>query len=149
MSTGASDDSDNDCTAVTFTARSTPSIQRLSAADCEVFETVPEDVAETLDSEGLVPYSQTSQEEDNDENNNCQSIAPRFKPLSTDVDIVKLSAKTFAPATEKKILWATKLYMEWRESRISVDGQKGDIFKANLNAVDVDPDCFAERSVIF
>ncbi len=39
--------------------------------------------------------------------------------------------------------------MEWRESRISVDGQKGDIFKANLNAMDVDPDCLCRALCCF
>ncbi len=149
MSTDASDDSGDDCSEVTSTARFTPSIQRLSAANCEVFETVPEDGDETVNSEGLVPYSQTSQEENNNENNNCLTIAPCFKPPSTDVDIEKLSSKTFAPATEKKILWATKLYMEWRESRVSVDGEKGDIFKANLNAVDVNPECLCRALCCF
>ncbi len=70
ISTDASDDSGDDCSEVTSTARSTPSIQRVSAVNCEVFETVSEDGDQTVNSEGLVPYSQTSQEENDDENNN-------------------------------------------------------------------------------
>ncbi len=142
MSESSSDDSEEDNNAVSSMARSTPSIQRLSVIDCEVFEHEPED-SDLENSEGLVPYSQTSQEDDTDDTTTHKTstvIPPRFKPPSSDINVQKLSSKTFAAATEKKILWATKLYMEWREVRLAVDGDKGDIFRANLNAVNIDPD---------
>ena len=146
MSLSASDDSEDDSTMVTSTARSTPSIQTLPL-DCEVFEHNPEDFDVVENSQTLVHYSQTLQE-DEEENISCTKTALRFKAPSTDFNLVKLSSKTFAAATEEKILWATKLYMEWRESHLS-SGEKGDIFKANLNAVDVDPECLCRSLCCF
>ncbi len=148
MSSDSSDDPGDDCTAVTSTARSTPSIQGLPAVDCEVYEHEPEDIDIMDNSQRLIPYSQTSQEDEEDHNTGSDSTMMRFKSPSTNFDLVKLSSKTFAAATEKKILWATKLYMEWRESRLS-SGEKGDIFKANLNAVDVDPECLCHALCCF
>ncbi len=138
MSSSSGDNSEDDTNTVTSTARSTLSIQRLPASQTQVYEHDLDEVEVLENSEKLVPYSQTSQEDTED--NATDANPPRFKPPSHDIDIEKLSSKSFAPATEKKILWATKLYMEWRESRLSVDQEKGDIFKANLNAVDIDPE---------
>ncbi len=132
---------------MTSTTRSILSIQRLPASQTEVYEHDPDEVEVLENSEKLVPYSQTSQEDTED--NTTDANPPRFKPPSRDIDIEKLSSKSFAPATEKKILWATKLYMEWRESHLSVDQEKGDIFKANLNAVDIDPEALCQALYCF
>ncbi len=148
MSSSASDDTEDDCTVVTSMARSTPSIQRLSPSDCEVYEHEPEDIEALQNSQGLVPYSQTLQEDEDDNSSTTKTSATRFKAPSSDFDLEKLSSKTFAAATEKKILWATKLYMEWRESCLT-SGEKGDIFKANLNAVDIDPKCLCRSLCCF
>ncbi len=100
MSSSASDDSEDNSTAVTSMARSTPSIQTLPP-DCEVFVHDPEDNEVVENSQRLVPYSQTSQE-DEEENISCTKTALCFKAPSTDFDLEKLSSKTFAASTEKR-----------------------------------------------
>ncbi len=65
--------------------------------------------------------------------------ALRFKTASSSNDLKKLSGKTFAESTDKKIAWAVKLYMSWRRSRIEADTAQGDIEGANLYDERVDP----------
>ncbi len=148
MSSDSDDVTSCDSDIVSSTARSTPSIMGLRVAEDVYEHSSDHDIVVSegteLD-EGLVPYSQTSEEEETTPMTNPSW----FKAPSTDFNLQKLSGKTFSAATEKKILWATKLFMEWRESRLTSEGSHSDIFKANFNAVDIDPECLSRALCCF
>ncbi len=110
--------------------------------------TVNETVAEVnVNKEGLVPYVASDSEEATSQEAAAQvdkvtvhsePSTSRFKSASTADDLKKLSGKTFAESTDKKIAWAVKLFMSWRRSRIEDDTAQGDIEGANLYDENVD-----------
>ena len=103
----------------------------------------------TLKKKGLVPYVGSDSEDFTSQETAAKQkvdtppvpaqTASRFKSASTSDDLKKLSGKTFADSTDKKISWAVKLYMSWRRSRIEADTAQGDIEGANLYDKCVDP----------
>ncbi len=80
----------------------------------------------------LVSYSDSDSDTATEEG---QSGAPKFrfkKPVS-EQELAKLSQKTFAASTERKILWAVNLFRDWRFTRIRVPGSDGHLRWCDIN----------------
>ncbi len=100
--------------------------------------TEKEDKDALLDA-GLVPYVDSDsdsdfviQKVDLKGTDKDSSTTARFKAASTSNKLHKLSGKTFADSTDKKIVWAVNLFMSWHRSRILDNTAQGDIEGANL-----------------
>ncbi len=61
----------------------------------------------------------------------------RFKIPSTRVALDKLSKKTFAESTERKIEWAVELFRQWRYARLGRNVVEHEIQNCNVDAIGV------------
>ncbi len=105
---------------------------------------------------GLVPYV------DSDSDSDCviqkvdlkgtdkdSATTSWFKTASTSDKLLKLSGKTFADSTDKKIVWAVNLFMSWHRSRILDNTAQGDIERANLYDDQICPEKLARSLCCF
>ncbi len=119
------EDDDSDDPSVTFMEWMKPgdsdddeNKETVKLPDSTVSDTVP---AKRLKAEGLVPYvvsdtddpssQESSLKKKTDDAASASTNPSHFKTPSTADDLKKLSGKTFAESTDKKISWAVKLYM--------------------------------------
>ncbi len=86
-------------------------------------EYVPGDCLSDDDIDGLIPYVDTNDESTHSASTNSSVVAEdppkRHKQPVSESEMPDLQGKTFAPATNKKIGWAMKLFCEWRKGRIA------------------------------
>ncbi len=61
----------------------------------------------------------------------------RFKNPSSPKTLDKLSKKTFAESTERKIEWAVELFRQWRYARMSRNAVKHEVQACDVDAIGV------------
>ena len=87
----------------------------------EFKEYIPGEPDSDDDAQGLVPYLDSDNESNISASTNS-SLQPeevsRHKDPVSESEFRNMQGKTFAPATNKKIGWAVKIYCDWRSGRI-------------------------------
>ncbi len=64
-------------------------------------------------------------------------LSARFKAPSSRSELEKLSKKTFADSTERKIDWAMELFRQWRYVRMNRNVVKREVQSCDINAIGV------------
>ncbi len=86
-------------------------------------EYIPSDCSSDDDIDSLVPYVDTDEESSQSASTNSslqvEDPPQRHKQPVSESELRDLQGKTFAPATNKKIGWAVKLFCEWQKGRIA------------------------------
>ncbi len=84
----------------------------------------------------LVPYTISQDNDQNKPTSSSKNVPKdRFKAPLSSATQKKLTGKTFAESTDRKIGWAVSLYRDWRHARID-SGELNDIFQIINSDVD-------------
>ncbi len=73
----------------------------------------------------LVSYTDSEEDSDDEEGQSEGTKAFRFRDPVAPETLEKLTEKTFAPSTERKITWAVNLFKDWRFLHIREPGSDG------------------------